>query len=60
MLLEETDGYTMGVERSMKSTYILFIDNYKNYQESHKIMKLANEITVQASTNDGIVMVRNV
>ena len=37
MLIEETDGYTMGQrgEARVKRTHSLFFDNLKIYQENH-------------------------
>ena len=45
----------MGVpgNRSISRTHSLFIDDLKQYQESHEIIKEVNEIIVQASINTG-------
>ena len=53
MLIEETDGYTMGQrdKERVKRTHSLFIDDLKIYQESHQKLteKFVNEIIVKAS-----------
>ena len=54
-LLQETKGYQMGQpeKREVKRTHSLFKDDLKVYQESHKILKDANETMVQASHDTG-------
>ena len=44
-LIQETKGYRMGQpgKREVKPVNSLFIDDLKVYQESHKILKDANE-----------------
>ena len=37
----------------VKRTHILFVDNLKVYQETHKILKDVNEIILQASNDIG-------
>ena len=39
--------------RIVKRTHIPFVDDLKAYQESHNVLKNANEITVQASQDTG-------
>ena len=36
-------------EQNVKRTHSLFVDDLKAYQESHKALKDANEMIVQAS-----------
>ena len=54
-LLQQSKGYRMGVpgNRNISRTHSLFIDDLKQYQESHEIMKEVNEITVQANLDTG-------
>ena len=54
MLIDETNGDTMGRrdEKRVKRTRSLFIDDLKNYQESHrKLMNVVNEMIVKASVD---------
>ena len=44
-------------ERNVKRTHSLFVDDLKAYQESHKALKDANEITVQVGMIQGRAMV---
>ena len=55
MLIEETDGYTMGRrdEERVKRTHSLFIDDLKIYQESHRKLEFLNEMIVKASMDTG-------
>ena len=39
--------------RVIKRTHSLFVDDLKVYQESHKALKIVNEIIVQASHDTG-------
>ena len=39
--------------RVIKRTHSLFVDDLKEYQESHKALKIVNEIIVQASHDTG-------
>ena len=41
------------VNRVVKRTHSLFVDDLKVYQESHKALKIVNEIIVQASHDTG-------
>ena len=54
-LLQQSKGYRMGAlgNRSISRTHSLFIDDLKQYQESHEIIKEVNEIIVQASLDIG-------
>ena len=54
-ILQETKGYRMGAPgaRNVKRTHSLFVDDLKAYQESHKALKDANEMIVQASHDTG-------
>ena len=54
-LLQQSKGYRMGApgNRSISRTHSLFIDDLKQYQESHEIIKEVNEIIVQASLDTG-------
>ena len=55
MLLQHSRGYRMGEpgNRVIKRLYSLFVDDLKVYQESHKALKIVNEIIVQASHDTG-------
>ena len=55
ILQQETKGYRMGAPgaRDVKRTHSLFVDDLKTYQESHKALRNANEMTVQASRDTG-------
>ena len=55
ILLQHSRGYRMGEpgNRVVKRTHSLFVDDFKVYQESHKALKIVNEIIVQASHNTG-------
>ena len=50
-LLQESKGYKMEEpeNRNMSRTYSLFVDDLKEYQESHKVLKDMKEIIVQAN-----------
>ena len=54
-LLQQSKGYRMGAPGSLSisRTHSLFIDDLKQYQESHEIIKNVNEIIVQASLDTG-------
>ena len=54
MLIEETDGYTMGRrdEETVKRTQS--IDDLKIYQESHRKHEVVNEMIVKASMATGV------
>ena len=54
-LLQETKGYRMGAPgaQDVKRTHSLFVDDLKAYQESHKALRDANEMIVQASHDTG-------
>ena len=54
-LLQQSKGYRMGApgNQSISRTHSLFIDDLKQYQESHEIIKEVNEIIVQASLDTG-------
>ena len=54
-LLQETKGYRMGAPgaRDVKLTHSLFVDDLKAYQESHKALRDANEMILQASHGTG-------
>ena len=56
MLIEETDGYTMGRrdEERVKRKRSLFIDDLKIYQESHRKLEVVNEMIVRASMATGV------
>ena len=58
-LLQQSKGYRMGApgNRSINRTHSLFIDDLKQYQESHEIIKDVKEIIVQASLDTLLVMV---
>ena len=58
-LLQQSKGYRMGAprNRSISRTHSLFIDDLKQYQESHEIIKEVNEIIVQASLDTWVCMV---
>ena len=55
ILLQHSRGYRMGEpgNRVVKRTHSLFVDDLKVYQESHKALKIVNEIIVQASHDTG-------
>ena len=55
ILLQHSGGYRMGEHgnRVIKGTHSLFVDDLKVYQESHKSLKIVNEIIVQASHDTG-------
>ena len=55
ILLQHSRGYRMGEpgNRVIKRTHSLFVDDLKVYQESHKALKIVNEIIVQASHDTG-------
>ena len=55
ILLQHGTGYRMGEpgNRVIKRTHSLFVDDLKVYQESHKALKIVNEIIVQASHDTG-------
>ena len=55
ILLQHSRGYRMGEpgNRVVKRTHSLFVDDLKVYQESHKALKILNEIIVQASHDTG-------
>ena len=54
-LLQHSKGYRMGApgNRSISRTHSPFIDDLKQYQESHEIINKVNEIIVQASLDTG-------
>ena len=54
-LLQETKGYCMRAPgaRDVKRKHSLFVDDLKAYQESHKVLRDANEMIVQASHDTG-------
>ena len=54
-LLQQSKGYRMGAPGnwSISRTHSLFIDDLKQYQESHEIIKEVNKIIVQASLDTG-------
>ena len=56
MLIEETEGYTMGRrdEERVKRTHSLFIDDLKIYQVSHRKLEVVNEMIVKASMDTGV------
>ena len=55
ILLQHSTGYRMGEPGNhvIKRTHSLFVDDLKVYQESHKALKIVNEIIVQASHDTG-------
>ena len=55
MLIEETDGYTMGRrdEERVKRTHSLFIDDLKIYQESQRKLEAVDEMILKASMDTG-------
>ena len=55
ILLQHSRGYRMGEpgNRVIKRTHSLFVDDLKVYQQSHKALKIVNEIIVQASHDTG-------
>ena len=55
ILLQHSRGYRMGEPGNcvIKRTHSLFVDDLKVYQESHKALKIVNEIIVQASHDTG-------
>ena len=54
-LLQQSKGYELGApgNRSISRTHSLFIDDLKQYQESHEIIKEVNEIIVQEGLDTG-------
>ena len=54
-LLQQSKGYRMGEpgNRNLSRTHSLFIDDLKQYQESHKALADVNEIIVHASHDTG-------
>ena len=54
-LLQQSEGYRMGApgNRSISRTHSLLIEDMKQYQESHEIIKEVNQIIVQASLDNG-------
>ena len=54
-LLQDTTGYPMGVPgaRDVKRGHSFFVDDLKTYQESHKALRDADEMIVQASHDTG-------
>ena len=55
MLIEETDGYTMGQrgEETVKRIHSLFVDDLKICHENHQRLEILNEIIVEASMDTG-------
>ena len=55
LLLQQSKGYRMGPPgcRDISRTHSLFVDDLKQYQESHETLKDVNEIIVQASHDTG-------
>ena len=55
MLLQQSKGYRMGEpgNRNVSRTHSLFVDDLKQYQESHKVFEDVNEIIVQESHDTG-------
>ena len=55
ILLQHSRGYRMGEPGNhvVKRTHSLFVDDLKVYQESHKALKIVNEIIVPASHDTG-------
>ena len=55
ILLQHSRGYRMGEPGNcvVKRTHSLFVYDLKVYQESHKALKIVNEIIVQASHDTG-------
>ena len=55
ILLQHSRGYRMGEPSNcvVKRTHSLFVNDLKVYQESHKALKIVNEIVVQASHDTG-------
>ena len=55
MLIEETDGYTVGQrdKERVKRKHSLFIDDLKIYQESHRKLEVVNEMILKASIDTG-------
>ena len=56
MLIEDTDGYTIGRrdKERVKTTHSLLIDDLKIYQESHLKLEVVIEIIVKASMGYGV------
>ena len=54
-LLEQSKGYRIGEpgNRIVNKTHSLFVDDLKQYQESHQKLKDVNEMLVQASHDTG-------
>ena len=55
LLLQQSKGYRMGPPgcRDINRTHSLFVDDLKQYQESHETLKDLNEIIVQTSHDNG-------
>ena len=55
MLIEETDGYTMGQrdKERVKRKHSIFIDDLKIYQENHRKLEVVNEMILLASMDTG-------
>ena len=55
MLIEETDGYTVGQrdEERVKRIHSLFIEDLNIYQENHRKREVVNEIIVKSSMDTG-------
>ena len=55
LLLQQSKGYRMGPPecRDINQTHSLFVDDLKQYQESHETLKDVNEIIVQTSHDTG-------
>ena len=53
--MQQSKGYRMGEpgNRFVLRTHSLFVDDMKQYQESHKVLKDVNEIILQASHDIG-------
>ena len=54
-LLQQSRGYRMGQpgNRDVIRTHSLFVDDLKVYQESHELLRVVNEVIVQASHDTG-------
>ena len=55
VLIEETDGYTMGQrgEERVERTHSLFVDDLKIYQDNYQKLEMVNEMIVKASMDTG-------
>ena len=55
LLLQQSKGYRMGPPecRDISRTHSLFVDDLKQYQESHETLKDVNEIIVRTSHDTG-------